>query len=133
MYRIQNWFPTRRMAGASFSILLKEGWFEALKTTLLNQEKIDNLITNLGKQMLEGNGWSNIENPHSHIKVWWDGGVPTIQVPGSACQIGFEPYSQIGAKEGEKMLVCHNMDTLSQASLALTIFLKIADYLESGI
>jgi hypothetical protein len=133
MYRILGWFPQKRTAGASFSVLLKKEWFEKVKTCKLNQEKIDNIIKNLGKQMLEGNGWSNIDDPRSRIRVFWDDGMPTIQVPGSACTLGYESYSQFGAKEGEIILHTHNMDTLSQASLALTIFLKIADYVELQI
>jgi hypothetical protein len=92
MYRIIGWFPMKQMSGASFCVLLKKEWFDRLKTTSLNQKKIDNLITNLGKQMLNGNGWSNIENPHSRISIWWHDGIPTIQVPGSACQLGYAPY-----------------------------------------
>ena len=95
--------------------------------------KMDNLIKNFGKQMLEGNGWGNIEEPRLHIRIWWKDGTPTIQVPGSACTLGYEPHSQFEAKEGERVLHTHNMDTLNQASLALTVFLKIADYVELGV
>lgn len=133
MYRILGWFPQKRTAGASFSVLLKKEWFDKVASCSLNQEKIDNLIKNLGKQMLEGNGWSNIGDPHSHIRVWWDNGKPTIQVPGSACTLGYEPTSQFGISEGEVVLHTHNMDTINQASLALTVFLKIADYVELQI
>lgn len=131
MYRIQGWFPMKRQtAGASFSVLLKKEWFVKASKCPLTQEGIDNLIENMGKQMLEGNGWGTIENPRSHIRVWWNDGLPTIQVPGSACTLGYEPHSQFGAGDGEKILHTHNMDTISQASLALTIFLKIAEYVE---
>lgn len=133
MYRIIGWFPQKRTAGASFSILLKKEWFEKVNKCNFNQEKMDNLIKNIGKQMLEGHGWNNIEEPRSHIRIWWNDGMPTIQVPGSACTLGYEPYSQFGAGEGEKILHTHNMDSLSQASLALTVFLKIADYVELQI
>lgn len=50
MYRILEWFPQKRTAGASFSVLLKKEWFEAVKKCELSQEKMDNLVKNLGKQ-----------------------------------------------------------------------------------
>lgn len=130
MYRILGWFPQKRDAGASFSVLLKKEWFEAVKLCTINQEKINNLIQNLGIQMLNGNGWSVTDRPEQHIRIWWNDGLLVIQVPGSACTLGYEPSSQFGAKEGEAVLHTHNMDTINQASLALTIFLKIADYVE---
>lgn len=133
MYRILGWFPQQNTSGASFSVLLKKEWFEKISVCSLNQEKIDNLIKNLGKQMLDGHGWNNVTDPSQHIRVWWDDGNPTIQVPGSACTLGYEPHSQFGAGDGEILLHTHNMDTISQASLALTVFLKIADYVESKI
>lgn len=134
MYRIIEWFPRGKEqsnGGTGFNILLKKKWFEMVSETSVDQCSIDNFITNLGKQMLAGHGWSHVENPHQHIRVWWNDGFLTIQVPGSACQIGYEPLTYCSVDEGEVMLVPHNMDTISQASLALTVFLKIAEYVEN--
>lgn len=133
MYRITGWFPKAgQMGGCGFAITLTQAWKEAVAKSELNQEKVDNLIDGYGKGILEGHGM-NIED--SHVKYyfrisWGEWGTEHITVPGNAC--GLDIYEDgITWGENEVQLAPHNVDTISQASMILTLFLRIAEFLEA--
>lgn len=137
MYKIKGWFPPDKeqtMGGWGFSIVLTERWKEAVAKSSINQESIDNLIRNLGDQILMGHGRNYcVGKPTHHLRIkWGEWGPEHISVPGNACGLDID-YSGFGIEKGEVCLYPHNVDHITQASMILCLFLKIADYLESEI
>lgn len=135
MYKIQGWFPTvGQMGGCGFNIILTPKWKEAVSKSILNQDKIDCLINNIGEQLLEGHGRrKSFTNIRCDLRIkWGEWGVEHITVPGDACGLDISTCT-VGCKEGEVMLVPHNVDSISQASMILALFLQIAEILELGI
>lgn len=135
MYKIQGWFPTvGQMGGCGFNIILTPQWKEAVSKSILNQDKIDSLINNIGERLLEGHGRrKSYTNISCDLRVkWGEWGPEHITVPGDACGLDISTCT-IGCKEGEVILGPHNVDSISQASMILTLFLQIAEILELGI
>lgn len=137
MYKITGWFPNakQQLGGCGFCIILTPKWKEAVINSSLTQEKIDNLIANLGKPLLEGHGRScYLDSPNSVLKIsWGEWGVEHISVPGNACGLDIDSGFSLGCKNGERCLLPHNVDSIGQASMILALFLKIAEYLECEI
>lgn len=133
MYKIKGWFPIREMGGCGFNIVLTAEWKDSVSKSDLNQEKINNLIDNLGPKMLESHGYDNISEPKYYLRVkWGEWGPEHITVPGNACGLDID-NSSIGCEEGEVCLSPHNVDSITQASMILTLFTRIAELLESEI
>lgn len=135
MYRIKGWFPTGQMNGASFGIVLTPEWKEAVAKSDINQEGIDNLIQNLGNKILEGHGRNPIEEHMlpCYLRVTWgEWGPEHITVPGNACGLDIETHC-MECSPDEVALTPHNVDSVSQASMILTIFIQIAEILESEV
>lgn len=135
MYKIRGWFPNGQMNGASFCIILTPEWREAVSKSDINQESIDNLIWNLGNKILEGHGRKAIEKhmlPCYLRIIWGTWGPEHITVPGNACGLDIDTHC-IGCLDGEVALTPHNVDSISQASMILTLFTQIAEILESEV
>lgn len=136
MYKIKGWYPVRdQMSGCSFNIVLTQEWKDAVSQSGLNQEKIDNLIHNMGADILKNHGYGKIEtDPKFWLRVkWGEWGCEHISVPGNACGLDIDTSYGFGVYEGEVSLSPHNVDSINQASMILTLFLKIADVLESEV
>lgn len=133
MYRIKGWFPNGNMGGAGFSIILTPEWRDAVSKSEINQEGINNLIEILGNKILEGHGRNPMEKhmlPYYLRVIWGEWGPEHITVPGNACGLDIDTHC-IGCLDGEIALTPHNVDSVSQASMILTIFVQIAEILES--
>lgn len=133
MYKINNWYPTKSMAGCGFTITLTKEWVEKEQKSDLTQEKINNMIKFHASSILLNHGYSKLaksENPEIYFRVFWDNGLKYIEVPGNACGLGIDPHYQMFLKDGEVMLSPHNVDTLEQSSILLTWFILIAEILE---
>lgn len=129
LYHIANWCPEPRMNGAGFSIELFPEWKIEVKKVGLSQENIDNVIAKMGKYWLESHGFKGDLYSYRDIRVsWGEWGPEHISVPGNACGLDIYMNSPFGPKNGS-ILSPHNVDSLSQASLLLTIFLFVANYL----
>jgi hypothetical protein len=151
-YHIQHLCPRvdRSLSGAGFSIQLYSNWKEAVAKSELNQETVNTAIKNLGRQWLDGCGFSAIfdpENcgfdkdpnkppsPEAHprympwsIQVsWGEWGPEHITVPGNAC--GLDIDKGLGAPPEGRVLLPHNVDRIGQAHLLLVVFTWIADFL----
>lgn len=135
MYRLQGWFP--QITNSGFSIILSKEWKNAVSNSKINQEKIDKLIDNIGNDILQGHGINNVEKHliKYYINVkWGEYGPEHINVPGNACGLDIDiDKSCANCNLNEISLVPHNVDSLNQASMILTIFVKIAEILESEI
>lgn len=133
MYRILSWHPRQMPAGGSFGIALSADWKKAVtRSETLNQKSVNALIQRIGNDILLGHGFDKVpENEiHNRIRVGWgEWGPEHITVPGNACGIDIE-LSPMGGFPGEAHLLPHNVDSLIQASMILTVFVKIAEILE---
>lgn len=132
MYRLRGWFPHQHMNGASFCIILTPKWKESVLKSGITQEQIDSLIENCGNAILEGHGRSSVEKHmiHCYIRVkWGEWGPEHITVPGDACGLDIDKHGW-GCHDGEASLDPHNVDSISQSSMLLTVFIKIAELLE---
>jgi len=130
MYKIKGWNPSRenQMGGSGFSIILTPKWKEAVIKSGLTQENINTSISKRFVQTLKEHGYS--ESRIGDIRIsWGEWGIEHITVPGNACGLDID-YSPIGYLNGEVSLDPHNVDTIFQASLILSIFLFFADCLE---
>lgn len=134
MYRIKGWMPPldgQTFGGWSFNIILTPKWKDLVSKSDLNQERIDNIIHNMGKHILRGHGIDIDTDPKYYIRIsWGEWGPEHITVPGNSCGLDID-YSAIAYNDGEATLSPHNLDTMTQASIILTLFLKIAELLES--
>ena len=133
MYRLQGWFPNGEMGGAGFGIILTPKWKEAVAHSDINQEKVDNLIRNLGNTILKAHRRDAVEEhmlPCSLRVKWGEWGPEHITVPGNACGLDIDTRC-VGVFPGEAGLMPHNVDSVFQASMILTLFTKIAEILEA--
>jgi len=129
MYKIKGWNPNRenQMGGAGFSIVLTQKWKNAVSKSDLTQEKVDSFLQKIGDQFLKQHGF---KGRISEVRIsWGEWGIEHITVPGDACGLDIDEQGFCLCK-GEVVLSPHNIDSLNQASLILTLFLWIADYLE---
>lgn len=133
MYKL-IWSPdlNRGLNCTAFSIILTPAWQEAVRKSAMNQEKIDALIEGYGAIALKCHGYTaDCYNPRTDIRIiWGENGIQYMRVPGNACELTLNerpiPYSI----NGEWALEPHNIDNLRQASLLLTMFLKIVEFME---
>ncbi len=153
-YHIEGYNPHPGMGSAGFSVKLWPAWQAAVAdySPPLTQEHINKAINTLGRGWLDAHGYDAIFDPdncghgadrnkppgpnagplyepRSSIRVSWGAWGPEhITVPGSACglDIGLNGF---GAPRGGAILTPHNVDSLAQASLLLTVFLFFADTL----
>lgn len=130
MYKIKSWCPNRenQMGGSAFSILLTPKWKEAVCKSDITQEYVDEILnSDLCKTYMRQHGFGE---RYSDIRIsWGEWGIEHITVPGNACGLDIE-YHPIGYWNGEVSLDPHNIDSIYQASLILTIFLLFAEMLE---
>lgn len=132
MYRILSWHPRQMPAGGSFGIALSPQWKDAVEKSKLNQSAVNELIDRVGNDILRGHGFDPVEEGEIHYRIrvgWGEWGPEHITVPGNACGLDIA-HSPIGGFPGEVQLLPHNVDSLIQASMILTVFVKIAEILE---
>lgn len=133
MYRLQGWCPNGEMGGAGFNIILTPKWKEAVAKSEINQEGVDNLIQNIGNYILKGHR-RDVVDKHMlfcYLRViWGEWGPEHITVPGNACGLDIDTRCP-GCLPEEVALTPHNVDSVYQASMILTIFSRIAEILES--
>ncbi|MBR4040838.1 MAG: hypothetical protein IKJ09_00790 [Bacteroidaceae bacterium] len=134
MYRLLSWFPQQHngCAGASFGIALTPEWLDAVNKSKLNQSAVNKLIDSIGNDILRGHGFDPVDEEEIHFRIrvgWGDWGPEHITVPGNACGLDIV-HSPVGGFPGEIHLLPHNVDSLAQASMILTVFVKIAEILE---
>jgi len=124
IYHIQ-WNPERRMNGAGFTIALYPKWKELVSKSDLDQERVDRIIEQFKPFWIKGHPQSC--NDHYPKVNWGEYGCQNISVEGNAC--GLDLGSSFGVPDSDAALLPHNVDTIQQASLILTVFSKIADYM----
>ena len=130
MYKIKNWDPNRpnKMAASGFSIVLTKEWKDAVGRVNIKQSAVDAMISSIGKDFLIQHGFS--ANRIGDVKIsWGEWGIEHITVPGNACGLDID-YAPMGYLNGEVALMPHNVDTIFQASLILSLFLWFANALE---
>lgn len=135
MYKLQRWFPHPQMGGAGFNIILNKEWKDAVSQSAITQEGIDNMIDNLGNFILQGHGRDAMEEHMVKCRIrvkWGEWGPEHITVPGNACGLDID-RSCVGCGSEEVALTPHNVDSINQASMLLTIFVKIAEILEGEV
>ena len=133
MYKIKSWLPSQRPNGASFYIVLTDKFRKAVEKSKLTQENMDALIVNLGNAILSGHGCQEVDKnmlPCNLRVKWGEYGPEHISVPGNACGLDIDTRF-VGALPGEVALMPHNVDTIRQASMLLSIFIYIAEVLET--
>ena len=128
MYHI-IWQPRQGMNGSGFSIELFPEWKERIIKSDLTFKKANNMINVFKDIWLENHGYDVELHKYGGVRFMWDDewGIRSLSVPGNAC--GLDLGTGIGLVKGGMALEPHNIDTLRQASLLLTIFSQIADYL----
>jgi len=119
MYRIDSWHPdVSKMGGCGFSIKLFKEFKEKVAQTDLTQEKIDTGIKRMSPYWLKDHGYKDVD--YSRISVrWGEFGPEHITVPGNACGLDKSTFM---CDKDEILLVPHNVDSLRQMSLLLTVF-----------
>lgn len=135
MYKLQRWFPHPQMGGAGFNIILNKKWKEAVSQSSITQDGINNMIDNLGNFILLGHGRDAMEECMIKCRIrvkWGEWGPEHITVPGNACGLDIDK-SWIGLGSEEVALTPHNVDSVNQASMLLTVFIKIAEILEGEV
>ena len=133
MYKIKSWLPSRRPNGAAFFIVLTDKFRQAVEKSKLTQENMDALIVNLGNPILSGHGYPEVDKNMllCELRVkWGEYGPEHISAPGNACGLDIDTHF-VGALPGEVALMPHNVDTIRQASMLLSIFIYIAEVLET--
>lgn len=151
LYHIQGWTPSPGMSCAGFSVLLFPEWKVAIVDLRLTQESVNSIIERIGRSLLDDHGYDGMFDPDncgydadqnakpgpnarkmytpgSDLRVMWgEWGPEHITVPGNAC--GLDLNDGISAPPDGRALSPHNVDTIYQASLLLTIFLHFANSL----
>jgi hypothetical protein len=130
-YTIENFGPHRdngrlMPGGYGFNIKLYPG-FKKLVAEYgnIDDEAIFNWRKRYGKWLLEDYGWQT-----DTIRIaWGEWGLEHIQVPGNACTLDYDTFSQLGAPKDGIILTPHNVDTLQQAGCLLSVFTWFANYM----
>lgn len=127
MYDIQYWHPRIGMNGSAFTVALFPEWKSYVQKSKVTQEDIDRVIAECNPAWQEGVGMDpEVNNP---IRITWgEWGPEHISVPGNACGLDID-MDAIGSPIGGACLVPHNVDSLKQASLLLSAFLRISNML----
>lgn len=131
MYRIDHWDPdTKKMSGCGFAIKLYPEFKEMVKQSGYDQDNINALLSKMAPTWLRDHGF---DPEYSRIMVkWGEWGPEHIMVPGNACGLD-KHYNGVDFREC-LVLLPHNVDTLKQASLILTVFCRLesAMYLKTS-
>ncbi len=151
MYSIDGLCPNREHAigGFGFSIKLYPQWKEIVAASGLDQVKIEQALSRLGREWLDVCGFDAIFDPDNcgfeadkkckpgpdarpsylpnrDLRVsWGEWGVEHISVPGNAC--GLDVGSGPGGPRNGKVLWPHNVDGWHQVQLLLITFCWFAD------
>jgi len=132
-YKIKGWCPDRNMVGGSgFTIVLTPEWKTKVAKSELTEDKVNSLIKQMGGRYLEAHGFGKDRIYDIRIS-WGEWGIEHITVPGNACGLDLDEQGSIGCRDGEVSLCPHNIDTIWQASLILSIFTWIADIIDYEI
>lgn len=128
MYHIL-WQPRQGMNGSGFTIELLPEWKERISKSEITADKAQNMINRFTPLWLENHGYNLELHKYGSIKFIWDDdwGIRSLSVPGNAC--GLDLGSGMGLVNGGMALEPHNIDSLRQSSMLLTIFSQFADYL----
>lgn len=126
LYHIKHWSPHPEMGGAGFSIALFPAWKEAVAQSGIDQANIDHLIKNVGPRWLKDHQFDGELSLYKLRIQWGEWGPEHLSVPGNACGLDIDSMG-IGKPSGGAILTPHNVDSLWQASLLLTMFVHIAD------
>jgi hypothetical protein len=134
-YHIKNYAPEPGMGQAGFNVLLWPEWRNSVEAHAkeLTQKSIDTAIENMHRQWLDGHGYDREFDGEKlyrerDIRVkWGEWGPEHISIPGNAC--GLDLSDGIWAPPKGKVLLPHNVDSVYQASLLLSVFLFFADTL----
>lgn len=140
LYHICGYNPCPGMGSAGFLVKLYPAWKLAVAdhSGLLNQANVNCAIENMGCEWLDNHGYGRtfeddgvkyrVWEPRTSIRVaWGEWGPEHISVPGNAC--GLDIFGSIHTPRGGACLLPHNVDSIQQASLLLTVFLFFADTL----
>lgn len=134
MYRIYDWLPSKNaiFSGAGFSIVLTKEWQKLFKEKGLSQEELNRIVEVYEKTILEGHNFEyNKDYPQIGVVYDEEWGINRISVPGDACGLIHAVCEPMwNAREGERELKSHNMDSVAQASMTLALFLQVANWLE---
>lgn len=154
LYHIEGLCPRTdiQMNRCNFGIKLWPSWRDWVKhwsdKNDIDQSRINIGVSNLHRAWLDGCGYSEIYDPdncgfdrdkkkkpgpnarplygENAIRIQWgDWGPEHITVPGNAC--GLDIDSGVGAPRNGRVLLPHNIDTISQQHLLLVAFTWIAD------
>lgn len=138
LYHISGYNPERGMGQAGFWVKLYPAWREAVSVCeILTQENVNRAIQSMGRSWLDNHGYEAtcdddmryVWEPRTSLRVkWGEWGPEHISVPGNACGLDLDTGSVFAPKDG-RILCPHNVDSLEQASLLLTVFLFFADTL----
>lgn len=135
MYHIKGYQPEPGMGAAGFSIQLWPEWKRAVAERKLTQADCNRAIENMGRSWLDGHGYSRILDneplykPRDVRVSWGEWGPEHITVPGNACGLDIDRGNIWAPHPDGVVLSPHNVDSVAQASLLLTVFLFFADTL----
>lgn len=137
MYHIVGWLPERGMGRAGFNVTLFPMWKEWVAKSGITQDKVQNALKNHARLWLDVHGFNakiHLEDEGEQylwdmnsIRVaWGEWGPESIQVPGDACDLSIDGLWN--CVDGQ-VLYPHNVDSIRQASLLLTVFLFFAEHI----
>ena len=151
LYHIKGWCPKPGMGTAGFGVVLWPAWKDTVERRGLTQGDVNHAVETMGRDWLDSHGYNQIFDPDNcgfdadkaappgpnavpsyrpnrELRVTWGAWGPEhISVPGNAC--GLDLDKAMGGPRGGKALLPHNVDSQSQASLLLTVFLWFAECL----
>jgi hypothetical protein len=152
LYQIKTSGPRTDMHSCPIQIDLWPEWRDAVAESALTQDKVNKWILNMHRSILDGHGYDDMFDPDDHdwdalkkknpgpnarplydqhaIRIrWGEWGPEHITVPGDAC--GLDIDRSIGGPRGGRSLFPHNVDTMRQAYMLITIFGWFGDYIIS--
>lgn len=137
------------MSGWGFNIVLYPEFKQIVSNSRLDQKDINNAVNNMGRSWLDGCGFDNMYDPDNYgiqtnhnlppgpnahrlyepnraLTVrWGEWGPEHISVPGNACGLDIDREMS----DGSTHLYPHNVDSMHQAMLLLTVFCWFAETL----
>ena len=142
LYHITGIQTFLEMHGFSFCIKLYPKWKECITKSGLKQENINRMINLRGREWLDGCGYGDVFDhdktrkmytPDYDLRVaWGEWGPEHMSIPGINAA-GLDIDDVIDASRRGRCLYPHNVDTMGQAYLLITVFSKIADYIVGGL
>jgi hypothetical protein len=136
-YQISNLCPRTDISLGcwGFSILLFPRFKEIILTSEIDDCMVSNAIENMGRFWLDGCGYNSpfshdgvvesLYEPRSIRVSWGEWGPEHISVPGNACSLDLN--DGLGKPPGGRILVPHNIDSMSQAMLLIMVFTWFAE------